>query len=232
MIYFDGANDYWTSQSGSCGSAPATFITDLWLNDAPAFGINNSWTCGQAHQPATCVYEDTFFVNETLAAIRDRDPARPFFEVWAPHNIHAPLQVPAAYLNRFSFIEDARRQAYAAKVNYIDDQLALVIAALKAAGLWDNMLFVLTSDNGGPICEARARARDVPRAPLKVSPPRLAARPTRPPRRQRRGGRKQLAAARRQDVQSRGRRARQRHRGGRHRASRPSWRCRDGANFH
>ena len=144
MIYFDGANDYWTSTSGACGSAA---MTDLWLNDAPAFGENNSYSCSQAHQPASCVYEDAMFLQQTLAAIKNRDASRPYFQIWAPHNIHAPLQVPAAYLNNFSFIGDPRRQAYAAKVRYIDDALAQVVAALKAAGMWENLLFVLTADS-------------------------------------------------------------------------------------
>jgi arylsulfatase I/J len=71
--------------------------------------------------------------------------------------------VPAAYLAKFAFIEDARRQAYAAKVNFIDDQLALVVAALKAAGMWDNTLFILTADNGGPIySDGEAGANNYP----------------------------------------------------------------------
>jgi hypothetical protein len=57
-------------------------LTDLWLNNAPARGINNSWTCSQAKQPSSCVYEDTFFVNQTLSAIANRNPNKPFFEIW------------------------------------------------------------------------------------------------------------------------------------------------------
>ena len=152
MIYFDGANDFWNSESGSCVTNNETvLITDLWKDDAPARGLNNSWDCGQANQMVKCEYEDTFFLNATLDAIKNHDITTPFFEIWAPHNIHAPLQVPSAYLSKFSFIKDARRQAYAAKVNFIDDALALVVSALKTAGMWDNTLFILTSDNGGPI---------------------------------------------------------------------------------
>ena len=77
----------------------------------------------------------------------------------APHNIHAPLQVPQAYADKFSFIKDPNRALYAAKVNFIDDQLATVVAALKAAGMWDNLLFVLTADNGGPIYVSGAPLR-------------------------------------------------------------------------
>ena len=194
MIYFDGANDYWTSsvpknnkqrarahnthplthlrnptspnrQSGACGSAA---MTDLWLNNAPAFGENNSYACSQGHQPASCVYEDAMFLQQTLAAIKNRDASRPYFQIWAPHNIHAPLQVPAAYLNNFSFIGDPRRQAYAAKVRYIDDALAQVVAALKAAGMWENLLFVLTADSAFFFCAAKRKRAPLPQ---QLAPP-------------------------------------------------------------
>jgi len=137
-------------------------ITDLWLTGngtlpaggAPAYGQNNSWLCSQANQPPSCVYEDTFFVNHLLAAIAAHDAATPFFGIFAPHNIHAPLQVPAAWLSKFAFIEDPRRQAYAAKVAWLDSQLGLVVDAIKAKGMWSDMLFVLTADNGGPIYDS------------------------------------------------------------------------------
>ena len=163
-------SQYWTSISGACannatadasGKSPMP-ITDLWLTGngtlpaggAPAYGLNNSWSCSQANQPGSCVYEDTFFVERLLAAIRSHDTATPFFGIFAPHNIHAPLQVPAAWLSKFSFIEDPRRQAYAAKVAWLDSQLALVVDALKTRSMWDNLLLVLTADNGGPIYDS------------------------------------------------------------------------------
>ena len=113
-----------------------------------------AWLCTQANQPPSCVYEDTFFVNHLLAAIKAHSVATPFFGIFAPHNIHAPLQVPAAWLSKFAFIEDPRRQAYAAKVAWLDSQLGLVVDALKAKGMWSDLLFVLTADNGGPIYDS------------------------------------------------------------------------------
>lgn len=51
LIYFDGANDYWTSISGACGKLNGGSITDLWVTnasyDGPALGQNNSWACTQ-----------------------------------------------------------------------------------------------------------------------------------------------------------------------------------------
>ena len=34
-------------------------------------------------------------------------------------------------------------------VSFLDDQIANITGALKAKGMWDNLLMVLTSDNGG-----------------------------------------------------------------------------------
>lgn len=122
----------------------------------PLQGLNNSQTCSQANQTPSCLYEDAFFVERLISAIAAHDPALPFFGIFAPHSVHGPLQVPDAYLQQFDFINSTARRFYAAMVRYIDDQLALVVAALRARGMWDNLLFVLQADNGE--C-ARARAR-------------------------------------------------------------------------
>ena len=36
-------------------------------------------------------------------------------------------------------------------VNYLDDILGELVSLLKQCGLWDNLLFVISSDNGGPL---------------------------------------------------------------------------------
>ena len=51
----------------------------------------------------------------------------------------------------FSFIDDHDRQYYHAKVNYLDDVVGDVVDALKKKGMWDNLLFAASSDNGGPV---------------------------------------------------------------------------------
>ena len=38
-----------------------------------------------------------------------------------------------------------------AMVNYLDDIVGELVKALKAKGLWDNLLFIASSDNGGPV---------------------------------------------------------------------------------
>jgi arylsulfatase I/J len=43
------------------------------------------------------------------------------------------------------------RQYYSAMTNYVDMHIGQVVAALQAKGMWGSTLFVVSSDNGGPI---------------------------------------------------------------------------------
>lgn len=155
LNYFDAANDYWTStylQPCAYPTSADNFTArDLWDTSAPARGLNNSVLCSQSNQAPGCVFEDALFTSRVLATINASDPSVPFFFVWTPHSVHEPYEVPSAYLDKFAFIDVPVRQYYSAMVNYIDDRIGEVVGALKAKGLWDTMLFVMSSDNGGPL---------------------------------------------------------------------------------
>ena len=60
--------------------------------------------------------------------------------------------MPNAYLAQFPGVEIEVRQYYDAMVKHIDDVVGNVTAALKAKGMWDNLLFITTSDNGERVC--------------------------------------------------------------------------------
>ena len=108
-------------------------VTDLWMDERPAHGLNNSRNCTQENQTAGCVYEDRLFSDRVLAAIRpqqqqqqQQQPApplsspaptaaaaagrKPFFIFWAPRIVHSPLQVPDHQLQHFDFIGDTPRR--------------------------------------------------------------------------------------------------------------------------
>ncbi len=163
LLYFGALNNYWTEAFGqddgrarncSTEAHPANFTaTDLWQDGAPARGLNNSASCSQA-SPEGCVYEDDLFVSHLLATLNASDPALPLFIFWAPHSVHQPYQAPSSYVEKFDFIDVPSRRLYAAQVNYLDTQVGVVVAALRARGFWDNMLFVMVSDNGGPLYAA------------------------------------------------------------------------------
>ena len=160
LVYFNMLNSYWTEAFGqddgrarNCSTAahPGNFTAvDLWSGGAPARGLNNSPSCSQA-APSGCEYEDDLFTARVLSLIAAADPARPQFIFWAPHSVHQPYQVPQAYVDRFAFIDVPVRRLYAAQVSYLDDQVGRVVAALRARGLWDDLLFVASSDNGAPL---------------------------------------------------------------------------------
>ena len=155
LIYFHHANDYWTQlDGGECKPNPAKNlslpIVDFWSENGPGNTLNNSWTCSQSNQAPGCVYEDEIFVEAVLAFIAAHDVSQPFFLFWAPHIAHEPLEVPQAFLDKFAFIDTRPRQFYAAMINYVDTLIGRVVNALKAKGMWDDLLWISSADNGGP----------------------------------------------------------------------------------
>ena len=98
LLYFEHANDYWTMRGAPCGTAP---VVDLWEGAGPAYAKANAASCAPGSPGApppnasasACVYEDDLFGDEVLRVVAAHDPAQPLFLVWAPHLVHAPLEV-------------------------------------------------------------------------------------------------------------------------------------------
>ena len=134
--YLHGANDYYTEHSRSCNNTP---VVDLWSNNQPAWGLNGT------------DYEEAMFTERVLQVIKDHDPTKPLFLYYTPHIVHTPLEVPDKYVKMYSFIDDHDRQYYHAMTKYLDDFIGELVSALKDKGIWDNLLWVTSSDNGGPI---------------------------------------------------------------------------------
>ena len=137
--YFHHDNDYYTEVVSNCNG---TGIVDLWDTDKPAHGVNGTGPDN---------YEEGLFKEHLLQIVNNHDTSIPLFLYYAPHIVHTPLQVPDRYLNMFSFINDHDRQYYHAMVTYLDDVVGELTDALKKRNMWDNLLFVTSSDNGGPV---------------------------------------------------------------------------------
>jgi len=168
--YFNHDNDRWTQKCvHRCGCEEfegTPEVTDFWEDDGPASDKNGT------------NYQEFIFLNRMEKIIDNHDPSEPLFLFYAPHVAHCPLQVPEQYLNRFSFMTNDQgrdcanadvdvpnvlmkerqpvefefncRRQYRATVNLLDDIIGFVSQKLMEKGMWDDLLLVFTSDNGGP----------------------------------------------------------------------------------
>ena len=139
LCYFNHDNDFYTEVLGRCGETP---IVDLWGTKTPAFGLNGT---------GPDKYEEGLFKLQLLDIVANHNASQPLFLYYATHAPHDPYQVPDSYYNRFNFINTYLRRIYHAMVTYVDDVVGELVNALKQKGMWDNLLFVSSSDNGGPI---------------------------------------------------------------------------------
>ena len=56
-------------------------------------------------------------------------------------NVHAPVQAPQKYTDKYSFIEDKTRRTYAGMVDIMDEAVGNITEAMKDAG-YENLLFL------------------------------------------------------------------------------------------
>ncbi len=96
-------------------------------------------------------YDNILFGDEAVKVIEGHDGKAPLFLYLAFTAPHTPYQAPQEYLDRFADIKDPNKQAYAAMVAVVDDQVGRVVKALDEEGMRDNTLIVFHSDNGGVV---------------------------------------------------------------------------------
>ena len=92
----------------------------------------------------------TRLIGEDAARyVRATAGKKPFF-LYVPFNaVHTPLQVPDEYAKPYPDLKPNRR-TYAGMLAAMDEAVGRIVAAVDAAGVRENTLFVFSSDNGGP----------------------------------------------------------------------------------
>jgi len=114
----------------------------------------------RVRDPVTAIYRNDQPVNETgyltqnftreAVSFIERHQREPFF-LYLPYSaVHAPMQAPEEYLERFS-TGDKNRDAYLAMLACMDDGIGDVLGALQRTGVDNNTLIVFLSDNGGAL---------------------------------------------------------------------------------
>ncbi len=93
------------------------------------------------------------YVTDRIGAAAARFVAahadRPFFLFVSFTAPHGPLQAKAEHLLELEHIEPQRRRKYAGLVKALDENVGVVLDALRTNGLEDDTLVVFTNDNGG-----------------------------------------------------------------------------------
>lgn len=89
-------------------------------------------------------------IGREAVSFVERHAAEPFLLQVTFNAVHAPLQAPAKYLDRFKNISDERHQTYAAMLSALDDNVGRVLSAVHDKKLDEDTLVFFISDNGGP----------------------------------------------------------------------------------
>eukprot|EP01084_Bolivina_argentea_P263957 446958_1 len=147
--YYLGNEDYyWHNRSdGEDNSHNDGF--DFHNNSKPVF-INDT-------------YSTYIYGNMTLDILHkyatNNDPNKSPFFIYIPFQaVHAPLQAPQNVIDSYNkTIFNYQRSVKAAMVKVLDDTIGDIIDAIKNKyKLWDNLLLVWSTDNGGPIYKGEA----------------------------------------------------------------------------
>ncbi|XP_063819637.1 arylsulfatase B isoform X2 [Pseudophryne corroboree] len=136
--YYTGGEEYYTHER--C-------YTSLGLNKTMcALDFRDGEVAARGYEKK---YSTHLFTERAIDLIANHKQETPLFLYLAYQSVHSPLQVPEEYVEPYGFIENKDRRLYAGMVSVLDEAVGNVTAALKQHRLWDNTVFIFSTDNGG-----------------------------------------------------------------------------------
>jgi arylsulfatase B len=111
-------------------------VVDLWDSDRPGFGLDG-------------VYGDYLYVGRAVETIMGHNTSVPLFYYLATQVAHDPMQVPNKYIDMVPQQENLTGNMLTgyAFSSVVDESIKNVTAALKAKGMWEDTLLIVSADN-------------------------------------------------------------------------------------
>ena len=66
--------------------------------------------------------------------LEEHDSSKPLFLYMAFQNVHAPIQAPEGYIDKYDFITNKMRRVHAAMADIMDEAVGNITDAFKKAG--------------------------------------------------------------------------------------------------
>ncbi len=131
--FYSGWTDYLSHRYYTLGRGQSEILHDLWHNDQEVWADNE--------------YQTELLGAKARAFALRKEPQPFFLNLWfgAPHY---PMIAPPKYLERFPASMDRDRRLHLAMVAAVDDQVGLLLDALKKSGQLQNTVIFFQSDNG------------------------------------------------------------------------------------
>lgn len=142
--YLYGAEDYYSHQLGGW--------FDLRNDTQARCGPGCSQAIGPKHNGT---YSPYLFSAEVVRLIQEAgESTTPTYIHFTPQSVHAPLEAPAEFIAPYLPVfgkNNTARAVHAGALACLDEAMANITAAIAAAGLEDDTLIYMSSDNGGPM---------------------------------------------------------------------------------
>ena len=143
--FYKGGQDYFSHMSKKA--------YDLRLDSQPNCGDGCSQIIDERGNYSTHVYtrEAINVIQNYSVSSYESDDGKPLFLYLAFQAVHGPNEVPPEYMEVYDDKNwTEQRKIYAGMLTAADEGIGNVTQALKDNGLWDDTLFIFTTDNGGP----------------------------------------------------------------------------------